>query len=312
MKFIICVIDDCWFKYNSILDTKNDTSRADCFDNNLGFEPRISRDTQIKRHGNQSFFTEHYRKHSRQLVDALQKWEKQLKFTSYEYEEGMVIPDRIEPEYIPYMKEMKQHLDNAYPDLLPKPLEIETNCKDLCNQIQNIMEYKTDIVPSRRSFEKIIIDRIKTVCPSLKRSNDIQFTENNIYIDSYVFRKIFDFVSSGESKINLYIEPGSTKNVEILWYEHAQGLGQGEEEAMGKLKEAIENLLTDEEIISRIKEYNHLMDKLNNDEQISKMHIVIREFHTQIHGDHVVGGYPACRLCDPDIPVDMTQQLTAL
>lgn len=210
------------------------------------------------------------------------------------------------------MKEMKKHLNKAYPDLLPSPLEVEAKRKTMCNQIQNIMEYKTDIVPSRRSFEKIIIDRIKKICPSLKRSNDIQFTENNIYIDSYVFRKIFHSVSSGESKINLYIEPGSTENVEILWYEHARGLAQGEEEAMQKLKETIENLLTDEEIISGIKEYNDLMDKLNNDEQINYMHIVIREFHTQIHGGHVVGGYPACMLCDPDIPVDMTQQLTAL
>ena len=50
------------------------------------------------------------------------------------------------------------------------------------------------------------------------------------------------------------------------------------------------------------------MDKLNNDEQINYMHIVVREFHTQVHGGHVV----ACRLCDQDIPVDMTRQLTGL
>lgn len=76
---------------------------------------------------------------------------------------------------------------------------------------------------------------------------------------------------------------------------------------MEKLKVAIENLLIDEEIVSRISEYNDLMDKLNKDEQISKMHTVIREFHIQIHGGHVLGGYPACNLCDPDIPVDMTR-----
>lgn len=63
---------------------------------------------------------------------------------------------------------------------------------------------------------------------------------------------------------------------------------------MEKLKVAIENLLIDEEIVSRISEYNDLMDKLNKDEQISKMHTV--EFHIQIHGSHVLGGYPACNL----------------
>jgi hypothetical protein len=74
---------------------------------------------------------------------------------------------------------------------------------------------------------------------------------------------------------------------------------------MEKLKVAIENLLIDEEIVSRISEYNDLMDKLNKDEQISK--IESPEFHIQIHGGHVLGGYPACNLCDPDIPVDMTR-----
>ena len=104
------------------------------------------------------------------------------------------------------MKQMKEHLNKAYRDLLPNPLDIETKRKNLCNKLQNMMEYKTDILPSRRSFEKIIVDRIIKICPTLKRSNDIQFTENNIYIASYIFRIIFDFVSSGESTIPLYVE----------------------------------------------------------------------------------------------------------
>lgn len=72
-----------------------------------------------------------------------------------------------------------------------------------------------------------------------KRSNDIQFVENNIYIASYIFRKIFNFVSSGESTIPLYVESSSKYNVKILYYEHKQGLAQGEKEAMAKLKVAI-------------------------------------------------------------------------
>jgi acetoacetate decarboxylase len=114
-------------------------------------------------------------------------------------------------------------------------------------------------------------------------------------------------VSSAETAIPLYIQPNSKNNVKMLYYEHTQGLAQGEEEAIQKLKGAIEDLLIDKEIISRIKEYNDLMDQLNNDEQIKYMHTIIREFHTQIHGGRVVSGYPACKLCDPDIPVDMTR-----
>jgi hypothetical protein len=75
---------------------------------------------------------------------------------------------------------------------------------------------------------------------------------------------------------------------------------------MEKLKEAIKGLLIDEEIISRITEYNNLLNQLRIDEQINHMKSVIREFRTRIYGGQVLGGYPACELCDPDIPVDMS------
>jgi hypothetical protein len=75
---------------------------------------------------------------------------------------------------------------------------------------------------------------------------------------------------------------------------------------MEKLKEAIKGLLIDEEIISRITEYNNLLNQLRIDEQINHMKSVIREFCTRIYGGQVLGGYPACELCDPDIPVDMS------
>ena len=75
---------------------------------------------------------------------------------------------------------------------------------------------------------------------------------------------------------------------------------------MEKLKETINGLLKDEEIISRINEYNNLMNQLENNEQIKHMKSIIREFSTLIYGGRTLGGYPACDLCDPDIPVDMS------
>ncbi|HZI71284.1 MAG TPA: hypothetical protein VFD60_08990, partial [Nitrososphaeraceae archaeon] len=156
------------FKYNSSLDSPDDTTRRGYLDNNLSFESCTIGNTQTEKEGSRSFFVEHYRKHSKQLVDAFQEWKTQLMFTSYEYKEGLLTPDRIEPDYIPYMKQMKEHLNKAYSDLLPNPLDIKTKRKNLCNKLQNMMEYKTDILPSRRSFEKIIIDRIKKICHTLK------------------------------------------------------------------------------------------------------------------------------------------------
>ena len=94
------------------------------------------------------------------------------------------------------MQQMKEHLDKTYQGLLPNPLDIETNRKNLCNQIQNLMVYKSDIIPSRSSFEKIIIDRINNLCPILKISNDIEkeiiFMEVNSFLIKFliIFRMV--------------------------------------------------------------------------------------------------------------------------
>jgi hypothetical protein len=203
------------------------------------------------------------------------------------------------------MQQMKKHLDKSYQGMLPSPLEIETNRKNLCNKIQNLMKYKSNVVPSRPSFEKIIIDRISNLCPILRISNDIELEGNNIYGGEFIFDKIFDYVSSGKSTMNLNVKPDVDKSVKMLWYEGTKGFARGAQESMEKLKEAIEGLLVDEEIISRINEYNNLMSQLENDERITHMKSIIREFHTKIHGGLVLGGYPACELCDPGIPADM-------
>jgi hypothetical protein len=52
------------------------------------------------------------------------------------------------------------------------------------------MEYKSDIIPNRPSFEKIIIDRINNLCPILKISNDKELEENNIYGGKFIFIKL--------------------------------------------------------------------------------------------------------------------------
>jgi hypothetical protein len=115
-------------------------------------------------------------------------------------------------------------LDEAYQHLLHSPLDIETNRKSLCSQIQSLMEYKSEIIPSRSSFEEIIVDRIKTLCPTLKISDDKELEGNNIYGGKFIFNKIFDYVSTGEPTMNLNIKPDVENNVKMLWYESTKGL----------------------------------------------------------------------------------------
>ena len=103
--------------------------------------------------------------------------------------------------------------------------------------------------------------------------------------------------------MNLNIRPDVQNK--MLWYEGTKGFARGEQETMGQLKGAIEGLLHDEEIISRISEYNNLVNQLENDKQIKHVKSFIRELRTLIYGGRTLGGYPACDLCDPDIPVHM-------
>jgi hypothetical protein len=104
----------------------------------------------------------------------------------------------------------------------------------------------------------------------------------------------------------IFVNSMSESNVKMLWYEGVKGFARGDELSINNLKRAIEELLSNKEIIARIAEYKNLMNQLDNDEQIKHLKFVIREFHTRIYGGQVLGGYPACDLCDPDIPVDMS------
>ncbi len=55
----------------------------------------------------------------------------------------------------------------------------------------------------------------------------------------------------------------------------------------------------------RISEYEVLANKLKNDRKIQNLHVIARKMHTQIYGGRILGGYPACDLCDQDKPVDV-------
>jgi hypothetical protein len=238
------------------------------------------------------------------LVDALEKWVNQLRFTVYEYSEGHLlrrVSERIEPEYVEYIEQMKVHLRKVYSNLLPSPSEIEFEHKKICVQIEHATVSLMSTVPYKPSYEKIIVDKIKTSSPALSRSQDV--TENDIYWDRYIFGIIFDTVQRQEAKLALSIKPTSKDNIKQLFYEGGTIITQGEESPMIELKRTVENLIIDESIMNRFKEYQELRDKLQNDPQIEKLRVIFREMHSRIYGGAILGGYPACDLCDPDIPV---------
>jgi hypothetical protein len=75
------------------------------------------------------------------------------------------------------------------------------------------------------------------------------------------------------------------------------------------LKRTIEELIQDELIKQRVNEYEDLADKLKNDPKVRSLEEFATEMRTQINGGRILGGYPACDLCDPDKPVDLQPRI---
>jgi hypothetical protein len=252
--------------------------------------------------GQSKFFID-YHSHSIQLVDALHEWVNNVKFTSCAYEQGIFNIDYQEPVESMnkgFMQYMKKHLENeeAYQQqILGLIVEIETTHKQLCEGIKNVLVSE---LPYKPSFQKIITDKIKSSCPKLKRTRRLDLEENNIYIESFIFKLIFGKISNKESTIILKIVPSSQfSNSGVLMYKELFALAQGESFDMDRLKTAIEQLVMDNDIEKKVDEYTDYEKQLTNYVKIDELKGRIDDLWTLIHGGGYLGGFNACQLCDP-------------
>src|SRR5919197_3325602 len=121
-----------------------------------------------------------------------------------------------------------------------------------------------DIETKRREICKEI-DKITLMCPTLNRN----LHENNIYLDTYIFKLIFNTVSMNRSTVPLTLHPTYSTNIWQLAYQNGIIiLAQGEKAAMYTLKEAIEHLVVDKDIKKRVEDYYECHKQLTNDEEI--------------------------------------------
>jgi hypothetical protein len=216
---------------------------------------------------------------------------------SCEYEDGrLTVHHQKEPSRIPFMKYMQKHLEKAYPEILTMYSEISSRRERLCKDIGKTM---TSFIQYRPSFEKIILDKIESACPSLSMSEDTALEENNIYLPIFIFEKVFLMVSRGKTTINLNIWPNSKKNARILFYEHTRALAQGKPRVMKKLEHVIRKLVKDKDIIRRVQEYTELHKQLIDEKDLDDLREKIEDLHTFVHGGWPLAGYPVCELCDP-------------
>jgi len=247
------------------------------------------------------FFT-HYHSHSEQLVDALREWVNNVKFTSCRYEQGILDIDNQEPVESMnkgFMQYMKKHLEKeeAYQQqILALIVEIEFTRKQLSERIKDVIGSE---IPYKPSFQKLIINKIKSSCPKLKKTRKLDLEENNIYIESHIFKLIFEKISNKESTIILKIIPSCISNSSVLMYQDLFALAQGEPSDMDRLKTAIGQLVIDNDTEIKVDEYTIYEKQLTNYEKIDELKDKIDELWTFIHGGGYLGGFDACQLCDP-------------
>lgn len=248
-----------------------------------------------------------YHSHSEQLVDALKAWGERLRFTTCKYEEGQLHLDCQKPiqsmnsGFMPYMK---KHLEkeDKYQPMLKSVSEIEQDHIQLCEKIQDIMISYSPI-SIRPSFQKIILDKIQSGCPTLTKSVDYYLQGNNIFLYVYVFRTIFETVEAKESSIVLS-EKTQNNNKSLLWYGNQRlALGQGDATSIKKLCDIIKELVRDNDIKKRVEEYTKYYKELVMDDRINGLRVQIEQLLAYIHGGGYLGGIDACELCNPPKPM---------
>jgi hypothetical protein len=150
------------------------------------------------------------------------------------------------------------------------------------------------------SFEKIIINKINSSCPTLVRSIDIGLGQNNIYISQSVFNILFKALYN-----NLPLDPleiksrGSTCQLE---YDHNKVIAQGDEFYMGKLKEAINDLVIDQSLKNLVQNYKEMNDSLRLEEDFDVLKTKLMDLYHSVMCGTVLEGDGACVLCPRKSP----------
>ena len=250
--------------------------------------------------GLSDFFTD-YIEHSKQLVNALLTWVDKLEFASCRYENGNLDTFPTTQPEVPYMDMMVEHMKSAYPQILDEYGKIDAKRKRLCNDIQIALTRTTFVVPDKPSFQRLITDKIESSCPRLRKSDDYEFKTTSIYLANRIFARLFLIISDRRSKIELNIDDSTFPDNRILLIQRTHAIAQGRPEDMIKLKNIIERLVIDEEVIERVNRYIELHKQLTNDEDIESFRHMVRKLHEIVHGGkgRELNGLGTCDLCRP-------------
>ncbi len=238
-----------------------------------------------------------YHDHSRQLVEGIPKWLDRMNFTECEYKYGRVVfqeqieATNIEPNNVPYVEELRSHLEVGYPEIMNRYRIIQSKDEQSSLKIKEIMsaQYKN-------SFQKIIIDRMSSFCPKLrKRNENVPLVEQyNVYDDVSIYHIIFTELFNSWSVGSLDIKDSTE-----LWYHNSETkmIAKGSKEDIEKLMELKSELFRGRDIKNIINEYRILRDNLVHDIEKEKLRTDLNRLHSDINGGMSLKGYVACNLC---------------
>jgi hypothetical protein len=199
-----------------------------------------------------------------------------------------------------FMRYMKKHLEKeaAYQERILAPtIEIEKCHKRLCEEMKGIIVSEIQFKPS---FQMMIINKIRSSCPKLTKTRRLDLIENNIYIESNIFKLIFEKIANRKPTVTLKIVPSNISNSTVLMYQSIYALAQGESSEMNSLKTVIEQLVTDSGLKKRVERSIELEEQLTDYKKIDELREKVDELWTFVHGGGYLGGFLACDLCDPN------------
>lgn len=227
---------------------------------------------------------ERYQEHSNQIVDEILKWINQMSFTECDYGDGRVrFRVQSDPYRIPYLEQLKSHLQQGYPDIINRYNGIGKNHEQLSKKIQEIMSARY-----KPSFQKVIIDTIDKSCPLLKNSNDIKLTQNNIF--DIVFTVLYNNIEMRSFEIK------SSGSIYELDYDHGKIIAKGDKKTMNNLKSTIEELIIKNEDLKKIiHEYKEHYNNLFHDDEERRLHDEMRQIFNLVKGGKPLDG--SCNLC---------------
>jgi hypothetical protein len=196
-------------------------------------------------------------------------------------------------------------MERSYREVSRNLDETQLRSYELCENIRALMD-----LLYVNSFESIIADRIRTVCPNLKREGDkrklVDNYKNNGYIDHLVFNLIFKgvikehwkSVKAEEIQIRQITDKLKNNNQTYYQLEH-EGVCltmANQEQILSTLKKTIIELISDNRINEIIDRYHRVFNS-----QEMNMHEV-KHLSDLWNADNLElpeENYPVCDGCPP-------------